>query len=85
MASVVSVKYVPKSGAGRQIMNSGACVSLIGGKGESVKGRADSMGSATYKTNCQPGKNRCHAIVYTPNLHAIRSNAKHNSLLSAIG
>lgn len=85
MASVVRIRYVPKSGFAPKIMNGAGCVSLIGSKGEMVKGRADSMGSATYETNCQPGKNRCHAIVYTPDLHAIRSNAKHNSLLSALG
>lgn len=84
MASV-KVRYVPKSGYASKIMNSGEVMAIVDEKGLEVKARADSMGSATYAQDTQAGRNRCHSIVYTPSMHAINSNAKHNSLLKALG
>lgn len=85
MASGVRIKYVSNRSFARQVLNSDAAVSIVAGKGEEVKARADSMGRATYATDAMPGRNRAHAIVYTPDDHAVHSNAKHNSLLRALG
>lgn len=85
MASHVRIRYVSNASFARQVLNSEAVVGVVAARGEEVKARADAMGSATYATNARPGRRRAHAIVYTPDERAIRSNAKHNSLLRALG
>lgn len=67
-----------------ELMNGRACQAVIERKAAAVQAAADGQGSATYAHNTQPGKKRCHGIVFTPSEHAIRSNAKHNSLLKAL-
>lgn len=76
--------YKPNRAAARKIMNSQGTQAVLNQKVQAVKAAADSMGSASYAGDVQPGKNRAHGIVYTPSLHAMRSNAKHNSLLKAL-
>lgn len=80
----VKVKYKPNRSARRQILNSEAAVDAVARRAERVKAAADSMGGATYAHDARPGKNRAHAIVYTPSRHAMYSNAKHNTLLKAL-
>lgn len=85
MASGVRVRYVPRREFMRQILNAPEVVRIVGDEADEVRRRAESFGTAKYESNEQPGRNRAHAIVYTPSLHAIRSNAKHNSLLKGLG
>lgn len=67
------------------VLNSTGVQELLSQKAERAVEVANSIGSASYATNTQPGKNRAHAIVYTPSRHAMYSNAKHNTLLKALG
>lgn len=70
----------------RDVMNSYEVMDVIDKKAIEVKRRADGIGSATYGIRlASRGKNRCHAFVYTDNIRAIRSNAKHNTLVKALG
>ena len=82
MAKTCEFKW--NKSAARQIMNSGEAQAVILQRANGVKRIADSIGSATYAANVQAGKNRAHAIVYTPSKHAVRSNAKHKSLIKAL-
>lgn len=81
----VRVRFVPKASSARSIMNSSGVQSVLSEKVDAVVAAADSMGSASYAGNVQPGRTRAHGIVYTPSHHAIASNARHNSLLRALG
>ena len=85
MAEEVSIRLSMKKGWRSVIGNSGPAMDACTQVAEEVKGRADSTGSATYGIkSARPGKNRCHAFVYTPDRHAMNSNAKHNTLVKAI-
>lgn len=79
-----SVRYKPSAAAKRKILNSPACVAMVDQHAQRVKAAADAMGGATYAADTRPGRVRAHGIVYTPSEHAIRSNAKHNTLLKAL-
>lgn len=69
-----------------ELMNSYEVMDVINDETIQVKRRADGIGSATYGIRlASRGKNRCHAFVYTDNIRAIRSNAKHNTLVKALG
>ncbi len=72
------------SAAPREIMNSPQCEGIVRQLTERVKTTADGFGTARYACNTRPGKNRVHGIVYTPDVHAMASNAKHKSLIKAI-
>lgn len=83
--TLVTLDRLDLKDARPQVLNSAgvqAELATLAGKAVSV---ANGMGSATYASNVQAGKVRAHAIVYTPSRHAINSNAKHNSLLKALG
>lgn len=67
------------------VLNSQGVQELLSGHAQRAVQIANSMGSATYDTDTQAGKNRAHALVWTPSLHAIYSNAKHNTLLKTLG
>lgn len=77
-------RFVIKPGFGAQIMNTSPVMSVVSKHTSAVQARATAMGSASYASDVQPGKVRCHGIVYTPDLHAMRSNAKHNSLAKGL-
>lgn len=55
-------------------------------RGAAVKTMADSIGHATYERHTRAGKKggRPYVIVAANDPHAIRSNAKRNTLLKAI-
>lgn len=84
MASGVKVKFKPNRAAPREVLNSAEALDAVERATARVHAAADSMGSAAYAHDVRPGRNRAHGIVYTPSEHAIRSNAKHNSLLKAL-
>lgn len=81
----VRVRFVASASSARTIMNSAGVQAVLSEKVDAVIAAADSMGSARYAGNVQPGRTRAHGIVYTPSHHAIASNARHNSLLRALG
>ena len=85
MASIKLTRLQLNGKAFPEIMNSEPVMAAIGAKTEEARRFADGVGTATYRSDVQPGRNRCHGLVWTPSLHAIRSNAKHNTLLKAYG
>ena len=85
MASVRLDRLVLRSAARAEIMNSEGVMAAVEDLTAQAQATAESFGSASYDHDTQPGRVRCHGIVWTPSLHAIRSNAKHNSLLKALG
>lgn len=80
-------KYVPKKAGFRQIFNSREVCDLCSERAMDIAERANSMyGAMGYEVSmARPGKNRCHAIVYTGDMHSVNSNRRHNTLLKALG
>lgn len=81
----VTVRFSPNRAAAARVMNSDAVMSDLRRRVDAVVEAAGSMGSAAYAGDVQPGRGRAHGIAYTPSHHAIASNARHNSLLRALG
>lgn len=77
-------KYKPNKLFSKVVMNGSKCQAKLLNVAHQVRDTAGYFGTATYAANVQPGKTRAHAIVYTPSMHAIYSNAKHKSLIKAI-
>lgn len=84
MANVV---YKPKKSGFRQVFNSPEMCDLCTVKANEVAARANGMYDASgYEVSPgRPGKMRCHAIVYTGDMHSVNSNRVHNTLLKALG
>lgn len=83
---MASVKYVPKKSGFRQMFNSDEMCELCTQKAYEVAGRANGMFDASgYEVSPGiPGKFRCHAIVYTGDMHSVNSNRLHNTLRKAL-
>ena len=81
------VVYKPKKAGMRMILNSAGMQEAVTAAAREIQGRASSMfGADNYGLReAKPGKFRCHAFVYTGDLHAIRSNALHQTLQKSIG
>ena len=70
----------------RAILCSAPVAALLKGHGDQIRARAASMYGATgYGCRVKVGKTRAHAVVYTGDAHAIRSNHLHNTLKKAVG
>ena len=82
---VDGIRFKANTRAPREIMTSPQCEAMIRVRTERIKTAAESFGTARYACNTAPGENRVHGIVYTPSAHAINSNARHKSLIKAIG
>ena len=84
MANVV---YKPKKSGFKQMFNSPELCDLCTAKAHEVAMRANSMFDASgYEVSPgRPGKMRCHAIVYTGDMHSVNSNRVHNTLQKALG
>ena len=80
-------KYVPKKSGFRQMFNSPEMCNLCTQQANAIARRANGMyGASGYEVSPgRPGKNRCHAIVYTGDMHSVNSNRRHNTLLKALG
>lgn len=80
-------RYVPKKSGFKQIFNSQEMCNLCTSKANAIARRANGMYKASgYEVSPgRPGKNRCHAIVYTGDMHSVNSNRRHNTLLKALG
>lgn len=78
------VRVVMNSAGIEQVLTE-ACPDLER-RGQAIKAKADSMGSATYTIATRPGRKggRPYVVVAANDPHAIASNAKHNSLLKAL-
>ena len=82
----VDVKYKTNPNGMRELLNSPGMQQAVTEAAEGIQVRAQSMfGATNYGLSpARPGKNRCHAIVYTGDTYAIRSNALHQTLLKSI-
>ena len=80
-------KYVPKKSGFKQMFNSPEMCDLCTQQANAIARRANGMyGASGYEVSPgRPGKNRCHAIVYTGDMHSVNSNRRHNTLLKALG
>jgi len=86
MASGAKVVYKTKPAGMKMILNSAGMQAAVTQAAQGIQGRASSMfGASNYGLSpARPGKFRCHAIVYTADRYAIRSNALHQTLLKSI-
>lgn len=80
-------RYVPKKSGFKQMFNSQEMCNLCTQQANAIARRANGMyGASGYEVSPgRPGKNRCHAIVYTGDMHSVNSNRRHNTLLKALG
>lgn len=86
MASGTTTKYVPNRSFARRAMKSEQAHKLVGAKAEEICERANGMyGAQSYMVKPpMNGKVSVHALVYTGDEYAIRSNALHNTLQKSI-
>lgn len=82
---MANVKVKINSAGAKAILNSGGVQSELLRRANSIKMSADGMGKGKYTADVQPGKNRAHAMVKTTDFVSIKSNAKNNTLLKALG
>lgn len=82
-----NVVYKPKHAGFRNLFNSDAMCAMCTDIAEGICGNANGMFDASgYEVSPgRPGKNRCHALVYTGDMHSVNSNRVHNTLLKALG
>lgn len=87
MASGYSYKYVKNRGFARQAMNGPGAIASVTEKANECQARAVSMyGAKNYQVSPgQKGKVSAHALVYTGDRYAMRSNALHNTLQKSLG
>ena len=87
MASGCKVVYKPNFAGIRSVLNGEGAQAAVNQAAQEIHGRACGMfGASNYGiSEARPGKNRCHAIVYTADIYAIRSNALHQTLQKSIG
>ena len=83
MANVV---YKPKKSGFKQMLNSPELCDLCTTKANEVAMRANGMFDACgYEVSPgRPGKFRAHALVYTGDMHTMRSNRLHNTLQKSL-
>lgn len=80
-------RVVVNSAEAVRLMNSEEVRADLLARAERIRDSAGSVGTvgrSGYTADVRPGASRAHAMVKTASAHAIRSNAKHNSLLKAI-
>lgn len=80
------VDYKPNRGGMRAVLNSGAMCDRCTAEARKVAARANGMFDASgYQVSPgRAGKNRAHALVYTGDLHTMRSNRLHNTLQKSL-
>lgn len=79
------VKFIPNTAGYRAIMCSSGMQATLSSEANTIRARADSMANAKYGVKVTVGAVRARGIVYTSDRHAMYSNAKHNTLLKALG
>lgn len=82
MANVVDLKI--NSAGARAVLNSPGVQSVLLQKAQAIADSATAMG-CDCTADVQPGSGRAHAMVKTQGVKAARNNAKHNTLLKALG
>lgn len=82
---MANVKVKMNSAGARAILNSAGVQGNLLNRANGIKASAEGMGNGKYSADVRPGKNRAHAMVKTTDFVSIKSNAKHNTLLKALG
>lgn len=83
--ATTKVTYTPKLVRGL-ILKSSRVRALVYSKAQEIASRANGMyGASGYGAKVKDGSARVRGIVYTGDLHSIRSNHKHNTLQKALG
>lgn len=84
-AAKTKITYKPSSKA-RALLKNPAMGALLLARAKIIAARANGMYAAKgYNMRLKMGHERLRAYVYTGSMHAIRSNAKHNTLQKALG
>lgn len=84
-AADITLDYKPGN-ARTIILKSAAIQAMLLAKAQIIATRANGMyGAKGYKAKIKVGQTRARAVVYTGNMHTIRSNVKHNTLQKALG
>ena len=79
-----TVKMIYKANKLTSILTGAKTQEVLRKSAEKIRARAASMyGAKDYGVKVIVGKNRAHAVVYTASVHAINSNALHNTLQKA--
>lgn len=78
------VKVKMNTAGARAVMNSSEVQADLLDRANRIKARADSVGSGSYDSDVQAGKNRAHAMVKTRDIKSKVSNAKNNTLIKAL-
>lgn len=88
MASGIQVKldkWKPSSVYARSLLRGPTAQRIVTGPGQKVRANAASMFGATgYGIKLKVGSTRARMIIYTQDLHAMRSNMVHNTLAKAV-
>lgn len=79
---MAKVKIVLNQAGLREYLNSAGVQALLSEQAEQV---ADRAGDGYEAREVASGAKRAHATVEAETVHAIRDNAKHNTLLKALG
>ena len=82
-----AVEYKPNAAGLRAMLNSPEMCETVTGIANDIAARANGMFKASgYQASPgRPGKKRCHAIVYTGDMHSVNSNRVHNTLQKSLG
>ena len=80
-------RYVENQGGIRRIANGREAMRAVDSRAKAIRDRAAGMyGAESYGIKkAKPGRNRCHAIVYTADRYAMNSNRLHGTLRKAKG
>ena len=86
MAKSATVRFKASDAYKPILLNSEPVMSLVNQLAYEIQSRASSMyGAERYvMKKAVKGPTRCHAIVATGDMHAVRSNAVHMTLLKSI-
>jgi len=81
-----NVTYKPKRSGFKAVLNSPELCDVCTGKANEVAAKANGMFDASgYEVSPgRPGKFRCHAVVYTGDMHSVNSNRLHNTLQKSL-
>lgn len=68
-----------------EVRNSAPVQQAILQIGEGIASRASGMDGGRYEADVRPGEHRAHCRVKTADRKALNGNARHNTLLKAMG
>lgn len=82
---MADVEFKANKGALKSIMQSGEILGEVQSVASRICSTANASSKGTYIVKSDIGKVSARAVVVTADIVAIKSNAKHNTLLKSIG